>query len=534
MSHLPNSISKDVRSVVCALLAAATTGGTVYSFSIYGEDLKVSLNLTQTQLSYISTSFFVAGIFSVIPGAIVDRWGPRFSIIAGGSMGAFATITFWLIGREILLCPSLGWTLSMLSLMGITTFMSCALIIGSTFKTVAASCSNTSAPLMIGIAKGYLGLGAGIYTCIFQAIPYTTSRLDFLPLCAVGFLTCGVLPASILMPRYQPQESAGATNSGGLRVSKLDSIILYTSFGCLTVLVTGHFVIQFLSPDDTNQILLAALVVLFWIFPILSILFAPREEALALTSSERVLLLDSGSASRQRAQPDAKAPQVTFGEMLNKGSAYILLFAVTVVVGQGTQMVNNMGQMVTSKRLGESMISASVALFSVAQAVSRVATGTISEQVWRTHGWFTRPFFVAIASFVAALGHGCLAIDLVSRYAFVLGICLSGVAFGMVWPLMVLIVKDLYGLRYFGTNYMFYDGLSCSIGTLLFSQLLTTFVYEQHTSPGQYNCEGSNCFLATHLVIAILSFVGGLACFVLQRLTRDLYTDAASLRGLLE
>jgi hypothetical protein len=123
-------------------------------------------------------------------------------------------------------------------------------------------------------------------------------------------------------------------------------------------------------------------------------------------------------------------------QMLQTPSAWIMLWTTTILVGGGTVETNNMGQMVESLRFSPVVTSASLALFSVAQAASRVATGALSDSAlnWSTRNcWIDngvpRPFFLVIASLVGVLAHTILAIS-TNEATFVFGVALSGAAFG--------------------------------------------------------------------------------------------------------
>jgi hypothetical protein len=198
-------------------------------------------------------------------------------------------------------------------------------------------------------------------------------------------------------------------------------------------------------------------------------------------------------------------------QLIRTPSAWLLLWTTTILVGAGTVETNNMDEMVESLGLPSKVTSASLALFSVAQAVGRVATGAVSEAAlnWNTKRCMIdigvpRPFFLVLASLVAALSHFML--GLASRQLFfVLGSMLSGAAFGMVWPLMVLIVGEVFGTANAGANYMFYDGFSSAIGTLLLTKGLAQRVYEGHSAVDSSACQGQKCFQLTHLLVSAAS-----------------------------
>lgn len=133
------------------------------------------------------------------------------------------------------------------------------------------------------------------------------------------------------------------------------------------------------------------------------------------------------------------------------------------------------------------------------------------------------------------VAHTILAIA-TDQVLFVVGITLSGVAFGMVWPLMVLCVGEFFGTAHVGANYMFYDGLTSAAGTFLLSKVVAQKVYEEHiddahasgggsSSSGddEVTCYGKECFQRTHIVIVLLSATCVVVGLLMQYKTRKVY-----------
>jgi len=173
--------------------------------------------------------------------------------------------------------------------------------------------------------------------------------------------------------------------------------------------------------------------------------------------------------------------------------------------------------------------------------MGRVLTGAISEASlsYETDRCLVqkgvpRPFYFIAASFLAILSHFVLAIA--TRQAFfVIGVTLAGLAFGMIWPLMVLCVGEIFGTAHVGANYMFYDGFTSAVGTFLLSKVVAQQVYEQHIdaySSGNNDnvtCYGKECFQQTHFIIVLLSATCALVSVLLQYTTRNIYQkDSAS------
>lgn len=187
--------------------------------------------------------------------------------------------------------------------------------------------------------------------------------------------------------------------------------------------------------------------------------------------------------------------------------------------------------MVESLGFPEALNPATLAIFSVAQAAARIVTGIVSEAAlkWNTRYFcieygVARPFFLVVASFIAFFSHFMLAAAS-SQTTFVIACAISGLAFGMAWPLMVLIVGDVFGLKHHGANYMMYDGSTKALGTIFLSEYVAGNVYQAHVDRDvdALSCYGSNCFRETHLTVAFLALTGVAASLALMYTTRHAY-----------
>ena len=58
-----------------------------------------------------------------------------------------------------------------------------------------------------------------------------------------------------------------------------------------------------------------------------------------------------------------------------------------------------------------------------------------------------------------------------------LGVAAAGVAFGSVWPLLVVTVKDLWGVRWFAVNFMVFDGITAGVATVALGIVLPSAIY---------------------------------------------------------
>lgn len=574
----------NIPSLVCAFMASSTTGGTIYAFGIFANDLKHDLGISQIQLGIISSAFFIAGLFSWIPGIVVDKMKMKFSMSLGGISGAFFTTLYWILCRS----SSGGgghqhssqqffsffhqYPVPILSILAIAICMSCGLIVGSVFKLTMLCGGPQGKGPAVGIAKGFVGLGSGIYATIFQAFRKSSeSSLDFLPVIAFFFLLCATIPALLFLPNK---------NQSHPHLLNIETTTLHFRVMYITLFVLCCFIIASAIYDilcNTNDVIdvptkdreygKVMLILMIWLIPIVSLLYLPREKleihdddglpaseathlfsqtAAATDDKSETAALSSGTpsdedvdddeeecrnsnkddsqnaimqswrmlheeeqnhgvlpkyqsldprkalllASIAKISPSSQSLNVqeneekeqmihntnivvdfradlSLPEMLQTSSSWIMLWITMILVGSGTTKTNNMGQMVESLGFDDTIVTpATLAIFSVAQATSRIVTGIVSEIAlqhnFSNHGlmkvvsWFSggdspheshqnqggkgrgipRPFFLAIASFVALIAHLLLALS-TSLLSFVIGCAISAIAFGMAWPLMV-------------------------------------------------------------------------------------------------
>jgi Nodulin-like len=554
----------NVPLLTSAFLASLTTGGNTYAFGIYGSALKKALQLSQSQLDTISSANFCAGLLSWIPGLFADKYGPRFALSVGGILGAASLLSYWVVAREFIELPR-SLLIPSLCTLGVLIFLTNSLVIGGIFKIFVGTCGPGTKGSAVGAAKGYVGLGSGAYACLFQALRVeSSSDLDFLPMAAVFAVLAAAVPALILLPSKENIHFDPAYD----RITPLHLRSIYFGLVGLGSLVVGTSIAAILSYDEENNgnkggrhFGMALLLLAFWCGPIVALLFLPthEEEIVEETSGQyeppTVFLTATADADKQNSDESttenkyepknkrdglamnvdqSEMPQgYTLYEMLKTVPAWLFAWICIILVGGGTIMTNNMGQMVEALYFPEVITPASLALFSAAQASSRVVTGAVSDWAlqWNTTMFgngVPRPVFLVAASFAGAAAHLLLSVAS-SQGSFVIGVAMSGAAFGMIWPLMVLIVGEVFGTSNVGANYMFFDGGASALGTLFLSKFVAQTVYELHIDHDDENsdgltCYGEDCFRASHLIVALLSLTCLLASVGMLRMTRHAHS----------
>lgn len=182
-----------------------------------------------------------------------------------------------------------------------------------------------------------------------------------------------------------------------------------------------------------------------------------------------------------------------------------------------------------------------VTLFAVAQALGRLSSGVLADVVKTKLRLPSSAVLVgstvlmtAAHALMASVSNGAEQGSGSGEAVIFAGVVVAGLGFGVVWPLIVVLAGDFFGLENLGANYSFYDGLSSAFGALCFGLLLPSAIYKQHAtyeddrddSPGsdgahhEETCTVPACFQAAYSVVAL---VNGLAVLCAVALTRSAY-----------
>jgi MFS family permease len=166
--------------------------------------------------------------------------------------------------------------------------------------------------------------------------------------------------------------------------------------------------------------------------------------------------------------------------------------------------------------------AAAVSIFAAGNGLGRLVVGPVSDLAHKRSS-LPRPTWLCLCSLIMGLGHTALAIR-VGPFGFYLSVFGIGSAFGAMFTLNVVIVSELWGSATFGSNYMFFDGTTSVVGTLVVAKYLTQMVYSDHIElPETTVCHGHSCFAETHWVIAGTCCAALVSQAALAWQTRGLY-----------
>ena len=129
-------------------------------------------------------------------------------------------------------------------------------------------------------------------------------------------------------------------------------------------------------------------------------------------------------------------------------------------------------------------------IFSVTQSFARVSCGVLCDML-RRKSW-QRLWVVLIGLLVMMTSYFLFFIN--TEISMVLGMAISGLAFGSAWPTMVVVVSETFGMKNMGGNYMVFDGFASAVGTLVLGKLIPEQAYNSHLEPGETECTGKDCY----------------------------------------
>jgi hypothetical protein len=297
--------------IACLFTAAITGCG--YVFSVYSGALKKQFSLQQSQLDTISTAYFLSGLFSSIPGLIVDRKGPKFTLILGGCAMATSLTCYWAICRKIIPVGSTDNVVVSLSLLGMVTFFGTACLTGASFATLSRNHPSSSG-VAVGVAKGWVGLCGGMYTQLYTGFVKkpddSPDTLNFILMS--GFLALAV---TLIVSPIMSVSTEAVKLRDTLRPSQYN--FCYIVLVAMGVTVTTAAFSDKLHPPLTHggHTGLAVLILLIWLSPTLLLtpfFGAEDEEETDVKDGKQEHLLDEKKSIDE--DSGSELPQLTLGE----------------------------------------------------------------------------------------------------------------------------------------------------------------------------------------------------------------------------
>ncbi|GLT40882.1 hypothetical protein SLA2020_523870 [Shorea laevis] len=533
-----------------SLLISSTTGA-AQMFGLYSGDIKNALGYNQTTINLLS--FFkdlsTTGILAGLIAEVTPMW---FVLFDGAVLNFFGFFMIWLALTKRIPPPSV-WQMCLY------------ICIGSNARAFPdTGCSVTSVKnfpqsrgVILGILKAYYGLSAAIITHLYQAL-YGDDSKELI-------LLIGWLPAIVTLIFVRTVRIMKANRQGQAKDLKMFYKFFYVSL-CLAAFLMIIIVVEkkvTFTKGEYDGAAAVVLILLFW--PIVIVI----AEELKVRKAEQAILDDpspmkvitetptpetvaslhqpASSSEAVEAKVDQDQANVscwkTAFQRPNRGEDYtilqallsidmLILFLVAIcTVGGTSTAINNLGQIGASQGYPKGSINTFVSLVSIWNYLGRVTTGFVSDIILSKYK-FPRPQLLTLITLLSCLGYLLIAFN-ISGSLYVASIII-GFSLGAESSLIIVIISDIFGLKYYSTLYNFRN-LGSPIGTYIFNvkvagnlydkeamkQMLTQGITRKHGE--DLNCTGTECFKLTFLIIAGATLFGASVTFILGLRTRKFY-----------
>ncbi|KAG8049382.1 hypothetical protein GUJ93_ZPchr0009g1960 [Zizania palustris] len=483
-----------------------SAAGATYIFAIYSKDIKSTLGYTQEQLNTVGFFKDVGANIGIHAGLIAEVTPPWFVLAIGAAMnlgGAFANT------GALVTC--------------VKNF-------------------PESRGVMLGLLKGFVGLSGAIFTQLYRAF-YGDGGGNTKPIILlVGWLPAAISVAFLATIRIirTPRAPAAAR-----REYRAFCGFLYVSLALAAYLLVA-IVLQKRFKFTTAEYGVSAAVVFAALLAPMAIVL--REEA-ALFRKTPETEADAPALSvvtaAAKPPPAAEMPATPMEKAMRalrpppRGEDYtilqalvsvdmLLLFTATVFgVGGTLTAIDNMGQIGESLGYPQRSIATFVSLISIWNYLGRVSAGFASEALLSRYR-IPRPLLVSGVLLLTVLGHLLIAFGVPgSLYA---ALVLIGFCFGAAYPMILAIISEVFGLKYYSTMYNV-GNVACPVGSYILNVRVAGRMYDHEAkrqgpaATAELTCIGVRCYKDSFLIITAVTVAAALVMAVLAWRTRKFYAE---------
>ncbi|KAL4581520.1 hypothetical protein LXL04_006042 [Taraxacum kok-saghyz] len=542
--------------------------GIGYLFGSLSPVIKSSLNYNQKQIARLGVAKDLGDSVGFLAGTLSEIL-PLWAVLLVGAIKNFIGYGYvWLIATHKV--PTLP-----LSVMCMLIFVGTN---GETyFNTVALVACVQNFPRsrgpVVGILKGFAGLGGAILTQIYASINYP-DRASLIFMVAVG-------PSMVVISLMFIVRPVG----GHRQLRSLDGSS-FSFIYCVCLILAAYLMGVMLVEDllDLNETIVRIFTLVLFLLVIAPIMIPiqmtlssnptdPKEEALLASprtnepaksepepddvifseledeKPQDIDTLPAPERQKRMAQLQAKLAQAaargavrvkrrkaphrgedfTLTQALVKADFWLIFWSLLLGSGSGLTVIDNLGQL--SESLGYPTPHIFVSMISIWNFLGRVGGGYFSE-VLVTEYAYPRPAAMAVAQAVMAVGHVFFAMGWPG--GMYVGTLLIGIGYGAHWAVVPAATSELFGLKKFGALYNFMT-LANPAGSLVFSGVLASSIYDREAEKQarQTNklfvgdeplkCEGSVCFCMTYLIMSALCVTAVVLSMILVRRTKVVY-----------
>ncbi|KAI3980172.1 hypothetical protein MKX01_033313 [Papaver californicum] len=558
--------------VFVAAMWVQSVAGTGYLFGSISPVIKTSLNYNQKQIATLGVAKDLGDNIGFLAGTFCEVLPISGALFVGAIQNLVGYGWVWLIVTHRV--PALPlWGMCILIFVGTN---------GETYFNTAALVSSVqnfpkSRGPVVGILKGFAGLGGAIMTQIYALI-YDPDHAGIIFMVAVGPAMVVMALMFIVRPvgghkQVRPSDASSFTFIYSVCLLSHYVIVIFTVilFILLVIPIVIPVSLTFFSsrrspdeetllPETPKQIPTSSSQDLSHevIFSELEDEKSSEEETICVNGrKKRIAQLQAkiykaaaaGAVRVKRQKGPHRGEDFTLMQALIKADFWLIFTSLLLGSGSGLTVIDNLGQI--SQSLGYDNPHIFVSMISIWNFLGRISGGYFSEIVVKDYA-YPRPVSMAVAQVLMTIGHFFFAVGWPG--AMHVGTLLIGLGYGAHWAIVPAAASELFGLKKFGALYNFLL-LANPAGSLVFSGLIASYIYDSeakkqaemhsqllHTSRGMFRriadvilaadeplkCEGSICFFLTSMIMSGLCIFAVVLSMILVHRTKVVY---ASLYG---
>ncbi|KAF2307433.1 hypothetical protein GH714_028529 [Hevea brasiliensis] len=488
--------------MVFASLLIMAVSGAGYMFGLYSNHIKASLGYDQTTLNLISFFKDLGGNVGVLSGLINEFTPPWVVLFVGSIMNFFGFFMIWLAVTDRISKPKV-WQMCLYMLVGSNS---------QTFSNTGAlvTCVKNfpeSRGGVIGLLKSFVGLSGAIMTQLYHAF-YGDISKDLILF--IGWLPHGC--SLIFLRTVRIMKNVRQANE-----LKVFCKLFYVSLGLASFLMVLIIIQNKLRFTRIEYVGSASVVSILLFLPLAIVI----KEDYDLWKSKKAdpapveIVTDENPPAAEPSPRPAGAPNTAMEKpdfSLEKFSSFLIEIGESL--GYPTRTITTF-----------------VSLVSIWNYLGRSVTGFASEFLLTKYK-IPRTLLLTFVLLLACTGHLLIAFGVPNSLYF--ASVITGFCFGAQWPLIIAIISEIFGLKYFSTLYNF-GSVATPVGTYILNVKVAGPLYDkqalkQMKSLGlkreagkELRCVGVHCYRISFLVITAATLFGFLISIILVLRTKKFY-----------
>ncbi|KAG6583520.1 Protein NUCLEAR FUSION DEFECTIVE 4, partial [Cucurbita argyrosperma subsp. sororia] len=500
-----------------------TSAGAFYLYSHFSKDIKETLQCDQTTLNKIGFYKDIGSnidIFSVLLVEISPSWVLLVICSAVNFIGYFK-IWQGVVGQIVQ--PSVEYFCFYIAMGGNSQILANSVVLVTCVRNFPERRG-----VILGLLKGFLGLGAAVLSQIYLAIyGHDTKSL---------ILFIAWFPSLItLIFAFSIKEVKIVKHPHEFRV--------FIQFLCITLILAMFIIVltiiqRIVQFDQSAHIIVMIAIMGLLILPLF---IAIREEMVhwnlnKMTKFEKCQTSASIiSYSSSTLQHSRNSDLSNIFNKPERGDDYtilqgffsidMLLICLTMSIGIGSSLtaMDNLGQIGESQGYSAESINAIVTIISIFNFLGRIFSGFVSEILLEQYK-FPRPLMLTLTLLVSCIGYLLVAFPF--NNSLYIASILIGFAFGSQVLLDITVISEIFGLKHYAIFYNIAQ-LSCPIGTYVLNVLVAGKLYDKEVKTwidsSEYKCHGEQCYKDSFTILTGMSLLGAAISLILVKRTREFY-----------